>query len=262
MKIADISDILLELGLSAAVTDEERALAQASLVKSEGSVLRYLHYNPAQNTHTEFYPQMDFALRGRDFVWETDNQNAFIRDLASAATNELQIKNLPIRSIISLHIDFDARSGSRAGSFPDPAKIEGDDFWPNWDSLDSLGEKICRDGIIRSIGRWPSISGSVKLIYVAGYTKTELRGQDTVIDASPIFDVTVDEASRFFLKTYSRRKRGAAGFTGPFSSEKLGDYAYTTDTTILNTLVGGSIALLPENREKLNEFCVYNMGVM
>jgi len=40
-KIADISEVLLELGLGEAATDEERALAQASLQKAEGAVLRY-----------------------------------------------------------------------------------------------------------------------------------------------------------------------------------------------------------------------------
>jgi len=269
-KIVDISEILLELGLSASVTEEERAIVQASLVKAEGAILRYLHYDPVQKVHTEYLPAMDFALRSRDFVWEADDNNAFVRSLASAATNQLQVRHLPIRRTdedgnnrIDLRITFDGRFGEQAGSFSvADQKIEGVDYWPVYDLEDSNGIRTCRDGIIRSIGRWPSVSGSVKIVYVAGYTRTELHGQDSIIDASPIYDAVIDETVRRVQKAYSRRKRAIAGFAGAFKSESLGDYKYVLDTKVLENLVGGSWDLLPETREKLNEFCNYSLGVM
>lgn len=270
--IVDISEILLEIGLSDAVTDEERAISQTALVKASGAVLRYLHYDPVQKVHTTYLPQMDFALRSRDAIWEVDSagNNAFVRRLSEVASDELQVQHIPIRetdengdNAIDLRIDFDARSGTRANSFgSETLKIEGDDFWPNYDSEDSGGRKICRDGIIRAQGRWPSVAGSVKVVYVAGYTRAELHGQDSVVDASPLYDVVVDESVRRILKAFSRRKRAGAGFSGPFKSERLGDYKYETDTKILDKLVGGSFDLLPENKEKLSEFCHYSLGVM
>ena len=268
--IVDLSEILLELGLSDAVTDEERAIAQTSLVRASGAVLRYLHYDPVQRVHTEYLPNMDFSSQSRESVWEVNDNTAFIRRLSEAASDELQVQHIPVRerdengnNPIILNIDYDGRSGTRSGAFDvSTLKIEGTDFHPNYDSEDSGGRKICRDGIIRSQGRWPSVSGSVKVIYVAGYTKNELHGQDAIVDASPIYDSVVDESVRRILRAFSRRKRAGAGFTGPFMSERLGDYNYKIDTKILNTLVGGSWDLLPENKEKLSEFCHYSLGVM
>src|SRR5690606_32970226 len=100
-------------------------------------------------------------------------------------SSELQLTHLPIREFdengengIDLRIDYDARSGTRSGSFAvDTKKEEGIDFWPNYDAHDVVGRRICTDGIIRSEGRWPSVSGSIKVIYVAGYTSDEFRGQ-------------------------------------------------------------------------------------
>lgn len=268
--IVDISEVLLVLGLSDSVTDEERAITQASLIAASGAVSRYLHYDPQQKVHTEYLPNIDFSLRARDAIWETTNNEAFIRRITEAASNELQVTHLPIRETdedgnnpIDLRITFDGRSGTRSGSFAAAdQKVEGDDFWPNYESEDSNGIKVCRDGIIRSEGRWPSVAGSVKLVYVAGYTRMELHGQDTVIDASPIYDSVIDESVRRVMKAFSRRKKAGAGFTGPFKKERLGDYMYETNDTILESLVGTSWDILPETRDKLAEFCSYSLGVM
>jgi len=268
--IADISEILLELGLSSSVTEEERAIAQTSLVKATGAVVRHLKYDPVQRVRTEYFPQLDFSQKNRRGVWEADDQNAFIRRLSEAASDELQTHHMPIRETdadgnnpIDLRVDFDARSGTRPNSFGvDTVREEGTEFWPNYDSQDSNGIRICKDGIIRSIGRWPSVAQSVKIVYVAGYTTSELHGQDTLIDASPILDAVLDEASRRFLKAHTRFKKSKAGFTGPFKSESLGDYKYVLDSDILARLVGGSFDILPETREKLRDFVNYSMGVM
>jgi len=268
--IVDISELLLELGLSGTVTEEERAIAQTSLTKAEGAIKRFLKYDPVQRVRTEYYPQFDFSQKNRRGVWEADDNQAFIRRLSEAASDELQVHHMPIRetdadgnNAIDLRVDFDARSGTRPNSFgADTVREEGTEFWPNYDSQDSNGIRICKDGIIRSIGRWPSVAQSVKIVYVAGYSTSELHGQDSLIDASPILESVLDEAQRRFLKAHSRFKKSKAGFTGPFKSEKLGDYAYSLDTDILAKLVGGSFDILPETREKLNDFIPYHLGVM
>lgn len=270
MSIADISEILLLLGLSGTVTEEERAIAQESLRYATGGVIRHLKYDPVQKVHTNYFPQMDFSLRRDRAIWEADDNNAFLRRLAEAATNELQVQHIPIRetdengnNLIDLRIDFDGRSGTRTGSFGvDKKQIEGDDFWPNYDAQDSNGIRICRDGIIRAEGRWPAVANSVKIVYVGGYTPSELHGQDSLTDASPILDAVLDEAVRRFLKAFSRQKTAAAGFTGPFKSERLGDYKYDIDTDISAKLIGGSFDILPETASKLMDFVNHSIGVM
>lgn len=259
--IADISEVLLELGLSGTCTETEAALAQVSLTKAHGCVRRCLGYDPVQATRTEYYPQMDLSQQGaNEGVWEVNGSQAYVRQVSEAATTELQVGHVPIRSITSLYIDYDGRSGTKAGAFGVASlKVEGVDFWPNYTLLDSSGNKVCKDGIIRSQGLWGMTPGSIKLTYVAGYSDAELHGQDTVIDASPILEVVIDEAVNRFQKTYAKMKK-RAGFTGPFSSESMGDYSYQIDTASLEKMISGS-DISYSNSQKLADFIIVDLGV-
>lgn len=260
-QIVDVSEALLELGLSSAVTEEERAITNMAIVKAEGSIRRYLGYNPRHVRHTEFYPRTDLDYQGRASVWEVEGSQAVLRRVAEAATNELQIQHSPIRGYpaIDLRIDYDGRGGARVGSFAiETQKTEGSDYWPNYDGVDSDGHSLCRDGIIRSAGSWPTTPGSVKIEYTAGFTAGELHGQDTVIDASPIVEAVIDETVRRVKKAFAQRKKVGAGFAaGPIISENLGDYSYSIDGAALSKLVGGTMDILPETREKLESFMLY-----
>lgn len=261
--IVDINEVLIQLGLSDRCTETERALVQTCIRTATGAVVRHLKYDPTHQTHTVYHPQNDFRREGRQAIWEVNDTEAYVRYLSEYVSNELQLQHIPIRSVISVNIDYDGRSGTRPGSFgASTLKVEGSDYWPNYDGTDSAGNKICRDGILRSMGVWPDLAGSVKVVYVAGYTDQELHGQDTVIDASPIVESVIDESVRRMLKINSRKKNRLAGFVGPLTSESLGDYSYSTDAAILGRLIGGGMDLLPETEQKLNDFCRYDMGIM
>ena len=259
--IVDISEVLLILGLSASATDEERAVASLAITRAEGAVRRHLLYDPVQRSRVEFYPMVDYNYQATVAVWESEGSQAILRRRARASTNELQVQHIPVRDdpAIDLRIDYDARSGTRDGSFAlETLKVEGSDFWPNYDGHDSSGNALCRDGLMRSIGRWPTSPGSVRIVYTAGYTPEELRGQDASVDASPIWDAVLEEAVRRTRKAFIEMKQGTGWMAGPLTSEKLGDYAYTISTPAANQLFGGLWDLLPESREKLSEFI--NMG--
>lgn len=259
--IVDVSELLLELGLSDSVTDEERAIADVAITKAEGAVIRHLQYDPVKRERTEYYPRMDFLSRGGAGIWETGEGIAFFRRQAEAVTDELQVQHLPIRSITSLFVDFDGRFGARAGAFSSGTELnEGDDFWPVYDGNDDEGDRFCRDGIIRSQGTWPSIAGSVKIIYEAGYSLEELHGQKTILNASPIAEAILSEAARKAQQIFVRKKQGRVGFVpGVLTSEKLGDYSYTIDASLAKSLFGSMWTLTPETIQALNDFV--NMGV-
>ena len=259
--IADISEVLLELGLVSA-TDAQRALALAALQKAEAAVRRHLKYDPVLASRTEYYPQGVMAAGGGESVWEADDNNAYLSSRAGSAGNELQLRHIPVRSTpaVDLRIDYDGRSGTREGAFAaGTQKTEGSDFWPNYDALDSDGNKVCSDGLIRSQGLWPAEPGSVKIVYTAGYTAAELRGQESVIDASPILAAVIDEAARRFKKATVTGNRTGTGFLpGVVTSERLGDYSYSIDGSLAAKLVGSSWALMGEARELLADFV--NLG--
>lgn len=266
--LADLSEVLLELGLEGEVTETERAIAQKALKSAIGAVKRHLGYDPTLAVRTEYLPKLDSTFGDRGGVWEVDDTQAHFRRLSESASEKLQLSFIPIREFdedgangIDLKIDYDGRSGSKADSFSGTSKAQGTDYWPNYDLVDANGYKVCTDGILHSHGRWPAIAGSVKVIYVAGYTTAELRGEGEDIDASPLNEAVIDESVRRVHKIYSRRKNSRLGFgRGGLTSERLGDYSYAADPKILDQLVGSMSDILPETSLKLEGFA--NFGAM
>lgn len=266
--IVSLADLLIDLGIGGTATAAQIVIATAALQRAQGAVIRHLHYNPLLLFQTEFYPRMNSNPIDGQGVWEVDNNSAYFRNLTDAATTELQAARLPVREqgslgsqVTSVWIDYDGRSGTRSGAFgSDSLKVEGEDFHPNYDTVDSRGYKVCRDGIFRSEGRWPGLAGSVKITYAAGYTAAELAGTDSVIDASPIREAVMDEAVRRLHKAYSRMKKRTGFGTGAVSSESLGDYSYSADGALLAQLVGSNSDIMAETALKLESFV--NFGAM
>jgi hypothetical protein len=253
--IVDPSEVILELGLSSSITDEERAMVSTAIVRAEAAIKRHLFYDPFQRERTEFYPQQDFSPSGRTRVWEVEGSQAVLRTLAESATCDLFLRHIPVRSISALYIDYDGRAGARVGAFAaETLKTEGTDFWPNYDMVDSDGNKVCRDGILRAEGTWPTTPGSVKIVYTAGYSAEELHGQDSVIDASPINEAVIEEAVRRVRRMFLvYKKKTGPGFAGPFTSEHLGDYSYSADSGGVKEVLG-TADLLARTVDKLQDF--------
>ena len=261
--IADLSEILLELGLTSA-TEAQRALAAQALAAAQGAVRRHLKYDPVSASRTEYYPQGQIRPQGEGSVWEADDNEAYLRARAGSSGDELQVRHIPVRATpaIDLRIDYDGRSGTKADAFnAETQKDEGTDYWPNYDMIDSAGVSVCNDGLIRSHGLWPAEPGSVKIVYTAGYSAAELRGQENVLDASPILHATIEEASRRFKKATVTGYRTGTGFLpGIVTSESLGDYSYSIDASLAAKLFGSAWDLMGMSKEMLADFV--NWGVL
>jgi hypothetical protein len=259
-KIVDASELMLILGLSAAATEEERAVIQGAIVRAEGAVKRFLGYDPVQRSRTEFYPRRNLSLGRGDYIWETTTTQAYIRQVSDASTSELQVQHVPIREVpaIDLRIDYDGRSGTRVGSFAaETLQVEGQDYWPNYEQLDGDGNGVCLDGIVRSVGLWPLVAGTVRIVYTAGYSNDELHGQDDVLDAGPIAEAVINEAKRRVEGAFVRMKKTVGWVAGPFSSESLGDYSYSIDSSLASKLYGDSKDLTDQSRMALESFVNY-----
>jgi hypothetical protein len=254
-----------EMGVTSPTTNETTVMT-ASVKRAISSVIQVLRYDPVLRVRTEYYPRMDFAA-GTGGVWEVDENQAYFRSLSEAASDELQVQHIPIREsgiagadAIDLRIDYDGRFGTRSGSFAVATlKVEGTDFFPTYGLIDSATRKVCNDGIIRSEGTWPLQAGAVRLIYAAGYTPTELTGDDAVIDASAIYEAVIDESVRRFQRGMTRIK-GTAGFKTPLLSENMGDYSYSQDSKVFGQVMSYGAAVMAETALKLEPFV--NMGVL
>jgi hypothetical protein len=253
-RILDISELVLELGLSSTITDEERAIALSALSRAESAVRKHLGYDPVYAQHTEMLPTYGGAYNADSNSWDIQGNQAVSSIALTSGCKRLQLQHLPIRSIVSLHIDTAAYSGTVVDSFAaDTLKTEGVDFWPNYDLLDSLGNKVCRDGQLISNGAWPAVVGSVKVVYMAGYLEAELHGQDSILDAQPILEVVLYEAVRR-VRRFALSKKSSLGFrAGTILSESLGDYSYSVDGGSASLLLGSG-DLTPDSKDKLSTF--------
>lgn len=252
--IASVDDVYNDLGITTPTT-QEVAVVAAVLIRAQGAVKRYLRYDPTIASVTEYHPQQPFQSQISRGIWEVMEQRAVLRQVAEAATNELQLYRLPVRGSPTaiVYVDYDGRSESRTGSFPSTSlKTIGQDFWPNYDMIDSQGLKVCRDGILRTIGLWPTTPGTVKITYTGGYTQNEIRGADSLLDASPIWETVVEEAVRRARKILSMKKGKIGIMPGVMSSESLGDYSYSIDVAALNKLISSDLS--SESKERLSEF--------
>ncbi len=251
--LVDSADVLLELGISSPTAAQQNTI-NAEMVKAVGAIKRYLRYDPCQRERTEYYPQKRMQSPIGESVWEVNDTSAYIREATSYSTDELQLLHIPVRSVASVYVDSEGRSGAKTGGFDSSTlKVQGEDYWPNYDAVDSLGVKICKDGILRAIGLWPISPGSVKVTYTAGYTQSELRGTDSIIDASPIWETAIKETARRVRRVLALSSGTLGVPVGMITSENLGDYSYSIDTASATAqLFGGD--LLQDSIQRLADF--------
>jgi hypothetical protein len=252
------SEVLEELGITTP-TDAEESVIDKAILKATAAVRRYLGYDPMYAERTEYYPQRSYQAQGGRGVWEVTDTSAVLRQISDAATSEVQLQHLPIRGTPSVWVDSSAKSGTASGAFAtETAYTEGTEFWANYDCQDAAGLKVCRDGLLRAYGSWPTEPGSVKVIYPAGYTAEELRGSDGRLDATPIWDAVLTEAVRRARQVLTMQN-GTLGLpVGLKTSESLGSYSYSLDGASAARLFKGD--LLDETKMALEAFV--NFGFM
>lgn len=267
--IVDRSAVLLRLGAGdsdTAATTAEEAIADESIALAEGAVIRELKYDPVHRQRTKLYPTVRSA-QGARFRWASDwdvQGSHAVRDRVVELGGELlQLTHIPVRSIANLWIDENAKGGKASGAFPSSSlKTEGVDFWAQYDLEDSNGDLACMDGILHNDSGWPHDVSTVKVQYTAGYTKEELTGRDSILDASPIYQAVLTEALRRAKQAFVIWKKSAdrGHVAGVIKSERLGDYQYTLGTSSeMALLFGETTGLMPSSTELLSGFV--NMGI-
>ncbi len=259
MAIATRDDVVAYLSFQETPTDTQLATIEQAIVLATGLVKRYLKYDPEYAERTEYIPLHVAKSRYIASQLDVQGNSAVLVSSDSESASALQMKHIPIRSIGNLYIDSSAKSGSAPDAFTGDPKVEGSDYWVNYDSVDSSGNPVCLDGLLRSYGLWTTTPGSIKVTYTAGYTNDELRGNDSHIDASPIWAAILAESSRLARSVFINAETPRGFTAGPLGSERLGDYSYTLADggSIADRLYGMKAALMSETRERLSDFVNY-----
>lgn len=165
----------------------EATLIDTGIRVAEQLVKNYLRCNIEQATYTHFLPVRSL-------------------DRGGLGQTSLLLPQYPLRSITNIWVDESAMAGEASGAFSADPLTEGDDYHVQWNSdgfskfarvnRGNFSYGISRVGIgltggtVHTNYRWPSIPGSIKVTYTAGWTSDELTGSATSpdLDATAITD--------------------------------------------------------------------------
>ncbi len=211
-QIVDMADVLAFLGKASTATNAEIGMLQVTKMRAEAALRRFLGSNVVQTTYTHYLPEADIG---------------HLQDGRCHIGQVLRLPETPVRSITNLYVDHGGRFGQGPSAFPASSEYSaGEDF-----CLESKIAGLCRSGnVIRLNGEWPAEPGSIKIVYVAGWSADELRGNvtDPNLDASPIQLAALQLVSSVYNEMLNTQT--ASGAPGPIKSERLDDYAVEYDT--------------------------------
>lgn len=250
----------------ATITSLDESLLDWLLPKIDAALINDptwgLGYDPqyAENI-IEYYPRnLDpYVGAPSEGVWDTNQAGTKAQFRAYGASESLQLARLPIRSLDEVRVDFQGGFGQISDTFGnDKVWTAGDDYY--LETTGSAGISYTGCVIARRTG-WPVEPGSVKVTYKAGYTADELSGRaSTGINASDIQMAAMITLIKAFKTILSNRKAGVAGVTaGPKTSERLGDYSYSTDASLAALIAGFQISVPPEAGQKLQRYRHYGL---
>ena len=261
--IVQQDDLKLLLGLSSTITDEEQAFLSLIHPLAEGAVRQYLKYDPEQKVHTELLPRhlrSGGAGYDQEGFWTVSTGRAIWQSRSESST--LQLTNIPLRAVTSVHVDTSAMHGDADDAFA-VANLWtlGTDYQGEWDQDD-----VGYSGQLIAYGSWPSEPGTVKVVYRAGYSPVEFAGIATAdsvsggvittagVDGSGITLAVQSTVVAAFLRAMSLKKKTVAGFTpGALLSERLGDYSYTVDKSSM-AAAGLAVALPDDAKQHLEAY--------
>ncbi len=263
--IATESEIRIALGLGSTISQLEETIVTMAHRKAEAAVRNFLQYNPEQFTHVGvLHPSGNATPVAAPFRYTSNATHAIREDFGQPGAEVLQLQHLPVRSVTTLWEDSNARAGSAAGAFADATKlVAGTDYYVDFDSAG-----ISRSGqLIRVVGSWSGVARSIKIDYVGGYSAEELNGDppdsgDPFVDASGIRDAVVLTAVKAMMTLMGSQKNAAAGFTGPLSSERLGDYGYVRGQALAQRLSGQKFSITGEAADDLQPFAHYGLALI
>ena len=282
MLITD-AELMLFLGIESDATDRQRALIATIIPEACSRVKEFLHYDPEQRVWTELYPRADIIggwASGGSTQWDINPAGTrAIETTGQLSGASLQLQHLPIRSVVAVHVDENGNWGQQTASFAtDTLWVFGEDYWIEFTQPDPRGEGetvyskgLCKTGCLMAYGNWPTLAGSVRVQYRAGYSPIELLGRAEAdatasdgtitqagVDASPIKRAARMTAVKAFHTWEAMRKKARVGFVpGNLKSESAGEYSYSVDGSGVTDM---TVSLPVEAKQDLEPFVHYGVG--
>ncbi len=201
---------------------------------SERLAKAYVGSSIVQATYTHYYP-----------------------DISGTRFDTLRMKEFPVRSITAVYEDPQGYFGQMPGSFAANRLLTaGEQYFMPLDKggLSWFGH-LKRRGFTSAWGNgsacWPVEPGSVKVVYVAGWTADELNGDvdDAALDANDIKVAILQAVGAFWQNLQNQQ---LAIKPGEEVSESLDGYSHSFLTKPEDPMI--TEELPPESKSKLDRF--------
>jgi hypothetical protein len=222
----------------------------------EGAVQRFLNYEVAQATYTEFHPERPPQpyLDGDDLVvgWEMVGATAMPRLRGDRSGAVLQLRRIPVRDILVVNENPAAwGTGVEDGDFPAADIVDPTSYY-----VDESEAGLSWTGqVYRFGGVWSQAHRSVQVQYTAGFTAGELAGtsgnSELMLWGPQIRLAVLIAIQDLFLKMLTRSKMiQLGGVMGSFSIPGIGGSFASMRTE--------GYSLPPESKQLLEQFVNYS----
>lgn len=214
-QIIDRSELLIALGLGSTATDADVALAELVIPSAEASIRSFVGYTITQATYTHYLPSRNLDY-GIVRTYEVINNRLTVNGTSDA--DILFLPERPVRSITSINEDSSAHFGQGGSDFSGANLTGGTDY-----ELQYTTSGVCWNGIVRRInGTWPYRAGTVKVVYVAGFTAAEIDAGAVIGPGQTSIRAFRDAALLAAVIKFKQHKNYYDGVNGPVTSERLG----------------------------------------
>mgnify|MGYP001616369114 CR=1 FL=1 len=184
----------------------------------ESAVKRFCRWNVAEATKTSYLPLIPTALG--PVVPSSELYAPF--PLVTGTRNRLQLPSSHVKTITSVHEDYGSTGGSGTDFSSNTLLTQNSDYFLEKDEGATFSES---GGLIRKGTNWSSIPGTIKIVFVSGFSELEFAGDYNGLRFALIEECVQNWIKRQrIIQTYITGLGPGADTSGTLIREKLGDY--------------------------------------
>ena len=250
--LAESDDVFAYLSITPSPTQSDAMDVVVSGMSS--AIARYCRWNLVEKTLTSYLPLNPVAVGYHVPTAEV----GYGFGAVTSGRNRLQLPAMHVKSLTTIHEDQGAKAGFNAEDFPSTTLLTaGDDYFLEKDSGSTYSES---GGVIRVGYNWSSVPGTIKVVFVAGFSESELAGEQNALRYA-----TIREAARAWIAR--QRENSLVSSVGSdslvVSRERLGDYDISYRSPFGNSEENdpGSYGLSRKFREFLQDMGYVLMSV-
>ncbi len=259
VQICDPADVFTYLGITSPTAAQNSAM-EMICTGLESSVKRFCRWGLVESSLTAYLPLFPMAMGPQ----VPSAELYYSRPWATGPRNRLQLPSMYVKTITSIYEDRGAQAGSGASDFSSSTLlVAGTDYFLEKDAGSPYSWS---GGVIRVGTPWSSYPGTIKAVFVSGFSDSELSN-----DQNSLRFALIKESAEHWIRRQRMNQAFVVGIgpgsdtSGLLAREKLGDYevGFHKALTSKEDNDPGSYGLSETLREFLQDcgYVMMNVGV-